>query len=79
MEYYQKLKALREDKDISQTIIAQKLGTTQQQIYKYENGIQEMTVMRLKNLCEFYKVSSDYILGLPKGLDWPREPKSKNN
>lgn len=75
MEYYQKLKALREDMDLSQTTIAKTIGTTQQQMYKYENGIQEMTVMRLKSLCEFYQVSADYILGLPKGLSWPREPK----
>lgn len=75
MEYYQKLRALREDRDLSQTTLAKTIGTTQQQIYKYENGIQEMTVSRLKNLCEYYRVSSDYILGLPKGLAWPREPK----
>nr|WP_325259474.1 helix-turn-helix transcriptional regulator [uncultured Oscillibacter sp.] len=75
MEYYQKLKALREDLDISQKTIAKAIGTTQQQVYKYENGIQEMTVMRLKSLCEFYNISADYILGLPRGLRWPREPK----
>ncbi len=32
-----------------------------------------MTIGRLKELCRLYKVSADYILGLPKGLDWPRE------
>lgn len=73
MEYYKKLKAAREDKDISQTKVAQKLQTTQQQIYKYEHGKQEMTVSKLKTLCEYYNISADYILGLPKGLDWPRE------
>ena len=27
---------------------------------------------RLAKLCRFYGVSADYILGLPKGLQWPR-------
>ena len=72
MEYYDRLKALRDDKDLSQAEIATMLNTTQQQIYKYEKGVQEMSVSRLKILCEFYGVSADYILGLPKGLQWPR-------
>lgn len=72
MSYRQRLKELREDADISQTQIARILGTTQQQVYKYESQQQEMTVPKLKALCEFYGVSADYILGLPKGLMWPR-------
>lgn len=72
MSYRQKLKELREDADISQTQIARILNTTQQQVYKYESQQQEMTVPKLKALCEFYGVSADYILGLPKGLMWPR-------
>ncbi len=72
MEYYEKLKALREDAELNQKDIAKILNTTQQQVYKYENGIQELPLHRLKLLCEFYKVSSDYLLGLPKDLNWPR-------
>lgn len=72
MEYAQRLREIREDKDLTQKDIAKLLGTTQPQIYKYENGIQEMTVSRLAKLCEFYGVSADYILGLPKGLKWLR-------
>ena len=72
MEIADKIKALREDKDLTQQDIADILDTTRQQIYKYENGLQEMTVSRLAKLCRFYGVSADYILGLPKGLQWPR-------
>ena len=72
MSYRQRLKELREDADISQTKIARILHTTQQQVYKYESQQQEMTVPKLKALCEFYGVSADYLLGLPKGLLWPR-------
>lgn len=72
MKIGEQIKELREDRDLTQTDIARVLGTTQQQIYKYEKGIQEMTIGRLKTLCEFYGVSADYILGLPKGLKWER-------
>ena len=72
MEIAVKIKSLREDKDLTQQDIADILDTTRQQVYKYENGLQEMTVSRLAKLCRFYGVSADYILGLPKGLQWPR-------
>lgn len=72
MSYRQRLKELREDHDISQTEIARILQTTQHQVSKYERQQQEMTVPKLKALCEFYGVSADYILDLPKGLKWPR-------
>lgn len=72
MQYNERLKEARIDADITQQEAAEILETTQQQIYKYEKGIQEMTIIKLKKLCEAYRVSADYILGLPKGLKWPR-------
>ncbi len=72
MEYYERLKAVREDQDKTQQEVADALHTTRQQIGKYESGSQSMTIGKLMELCRFYKVSADYILGLPKGLDWPR-------
>ena len=72
MEYNERLKQLREDADLTQRQVGEIIGTTQQQVYKYENGLQEMTAGRLAKLCRFYGVSADYILGLPKGLQWPR-------
>lgn len=72
MTYYERIRAIREDKDISQRDLARLLGTTPQQMSKYETGQQEMTVTRLFKVCEILGVSSDYLLGLPKGLSWPR-------
>lgn len=73
MEYYERLKAVREDQDKTQQQVADALNTTRQQIGKYESGCQSMTIGRLKEFCRLYKVSADYILGLPKDLDWPRK------
>lgn len=72
MQYNERLKATREDKDITQEEVAKAINTTQAQIWKYESGAQEMTVPKLRALCLYYHVSADYILGLPRGLDWPR-------
>lgn len=72
MQYYERLKNTRIDKDLKQEDAANAIKTTRQQIYKYENGIQEMTVTKLRDLCLYYGVSADYILGLPAGLSWPK-------
>lgn len=72
MQYYERLKATREDKDIPQRELAEAIGTSQAQIWKYESGKQEMTVLKLREICLYMNVSADYILGLPRGLHWPR-------
>ena len=64
--YYEIIRELREDRDLSQQQIAEVLGTTQQVYSRYEKGINEMPVRHIITLCKFYKVSADYILGLKK-------------
>ena len=63
-EYWEILRELREDRDITQAEIAALLKTTQQVYSRYEKGINEMPIRHLKTLCEFYSVSADYVLGL---------------
>ena len=58
------IRELREDNDLTQSDIAKLLGTTQQVYSRYEKGENEMPVRHVITLCEFYKVSADYILGL---------------
>lgn len=72
MEIYEALKEARETKGISQQDIANRMQTTRQQISKYECGIQDITAKRLREICLYYGVSADYILGLPPGLEWPK-------
>ncbi len=69
--YYERLKALREDKDLTQNDIAEVLKTTRQQISKWENGTQMMGVDKYIALAKYYNVSLDYLLGItdkPKKL-----------
>ena len=72
MPYFEKLRELRIDHDKTQQQIAKLLQTTQTYYAKYENGKHPLPVKHLITLCEYYRVSADYILGLPKDLDWPR-------
>lgn len=71
MQYYERLKALREDRDLTQQQIADILKMKQQQYSNYERGVRMMPLDNLMTLCVFYGVSSDYILGLPKNLEYP--------
>ena len=72
MNYYERLKDLREDRDLTQADIAKLLGTTRQQISKWETGVQMMGVDKYIKLASFYNVSADYLLGL---IDTPRKLK----
>lgn len=63
MQYYNNLATIRQERGFSQKQIADILNTTQQQIYKYEKGIQEMTVSRFIELADFYEISLDELAG----------------
>lgn len=58
-----RLKNLREDNDLTQADIAKLLKTTQQQYSKYELGISLIPIDKLNVLADYYKTSTDYILG----------------
>lgn len=64
--YFEWLRALREDNDLTQKQIADILGTSQQRYARYERGANELPIRHLKTLCLFYNISSDYILGIER-------------
>lgn len=68
---------IRQDNDETQRELAKAIGFHQVQIARYETGKITPPITYLVKICEHYKVSADYILGLPKGLNWPREPKER--
>ncbi|MGN1420217.1 MAG: helix-turn-helix domain-containing protein [Eubacterium sp.] len=61
--YFQRLKDLREDKDMKQSDIAQILGIQQTVYSRYERGFQNIPLEHLIKLADYYNVSTDYILG----------------
>ena len=70
MKYQQRIRDLREDHDMTQAQVALLLGTTKNQVGKYERGEQDMNIKHLITLCSFYNVSADYVLGLPEGMPY---------
>lgn len=54
---------LREDNDLTQSQVAEYLGTSQTMYARYEREASELPVRHLLKLCELYGVSADYILG----------------
>lgn len=61
--YFQRLRDLREDKDMKQIQIAELLGIQQTVYSRYERGAQNIPLEHLLFLADFYGVSTDFILG----------------
>lgn len=63
-KYIKRMRDLREDHDLTQQELADVLGTSQTMYARYERGANELPIHHLLVLCEYYKVSTDYFLGL---------------
>lgn len=61
---YQRIRDLREDKDMTQSQIAQMLGVGQRAYAYYESGARMLPPEILCALAKIYHVSTDYLLGL---------------
>lgn len=61
---YERLRDVREDKDLLQKDIARILQTTQQYYSEYENGKRQIPTDKIIKLALFYNTSTDYLLGL---------------
>ena len=59
-----RLKHMTLKRAISQKILAIEIGVSQQNISKYENDIASIPIDVLIAMSEYFKVSTDYILGL---------------
>lgn len=59
----ERLRGIREDNDLTQTQVAQVLGTSQTMYARYERGANELPTRHLVTLCRFYNVSADFFLG----------------
>ncbi len=64
MTYPERMRALRQDNDLSQREIAKMLGIAQTTYSQYELYKRPMPIEYLVALCRYYHVSADYMLGL---------------
>ena len=70
----QKLKKLRTAEGITQQSLASDFNIKQDDISRFENDKQELSLYNLKKYCERYNVSADYLLGLS---DYPTSDKDE--
>lgn len=63
MKTSERIRSLREDKDLTQTDVAEYLKTSQTVYSRYERNERSLPIEMLYELCDFYNVSADYILG----------------
>ncbi len=61
---YSRIRDLREDQDLTQKQVAEMLGMSQTGYSKYETGENDIPTAVLIKLANFYKTSTDYLLGL---------------
>ena len=59
---YERIRQLREDKDLSQTYIAKILNVNQRTYSRYETGEHSISLESLCILADFHGVSVDYLL-----------------
>lgn len=59
-----RLRDLREDNDQTQQQIADMLNMHRSVYRRYESGEREITVWAVIKLADYYRVSTDYLLGL---------------
>ena len=59
---YQRIRDLREDRDLTQTQVAKMLGMSQTGYSKYETGENDLPTAVLIKLAAFYRTSIDYLL-----------------
>ena len=64
MDYRQRLKNTREDRDLTQEFVGKLLNKSQQGYNHIETGRAELKIDDLKVLCKFYNLSADYLIGL---------------
>lgn len=60
------LKELRLERNLTQTQLAEHLGTTQKNISKYELEVYDLSTDMIQRICKFFNVSADYLLGITK-------------
>ena len=60
---FRRIRELREDRDLTQTALADYLGVRQTTYSKYELGRIEVPVEVLIKLADYYRGSLDYLVG----------------
>lgn len=72
LTFGEKIRLLREEKELNQTELGKAVNMTQRKISYLEHDRYEPSMEDIKALCRFFNVSADYLLGFPKHLPYPK-------
>ena len=75
LTFGEKLRLLREEKELNQTELGKAVGMTQRKVSYLELGKYEPSMDDLRALCTFFQVSADYFLGFKESLPYPKRSK----
>ena len=64
MTYRERMRNLREDRDLKQREIAAIINKSQQGYSHIEEGRAELKIDDMIKLCKFYNVTADYFVGM---------------
>lgn len=64
LTFGERVRNLREDRDLNQTQLGEALNMTQRRVSYIECGKYEPSIEDIVAICRFFKVSADYLLGL---------------
>ena len=71
LTFGEKIRSLREDADLNQTQLGEAVCMTQRKISYIECGKFEPNIDDIVAFCKFFKISSDYLLGLTEEKNKP--------
>ncbi len=66
IKFQERLKELRNEKELSQTALAKELKVSQRSISSWETGFRQPDYETLRLIAEFFEVTTDYLLGIEK-------------
>jgi transcriptional regulator with XRE-family HTH domain len=75
LTFGEKIRLLRENKELNQTQLGAAVNMTQRKISYIENDKYEPSIEDIRAFCKFFHISADYLLGFPKNLQYPRKQK----
>ena len=73
LTFGQRVRLLREERDLNQADLGKALHMTQRKVSYLENDRYEPSLEDLKALCAFFRVSADYMLGFAKPHPYPKQ------
>ena len=73
MTFGEKIRFLRENKELNQTELGHAVNMTQRKISYMELDRYEPSLDDLRALCAFFNISADYLLGFSNALPYPKK------